>query len=157
MRICRIQRRLPGLDIRLRTRDPPRPLKCLPESIERKVDRDPHISGDEAVLIERAKDVEAVEKSDDGKKDEGEVRGVGLKGRSEGEGLAIDSLGFKRCVKADIGDRNRHPGEEGGDGDKVLKPCEDDVGARRAGHVGEERDRGGDGNAVIWDTPVHLI
>lgn len=112
MRICGIQRRLARLDIRLRTRDPSRPLEDLPESIEHKVDRDSHITRHEAVLVPRAKNVEAVEDSYYCEENEGKVRGVWLEGRFEDKGIAINALCVERVVESYVGNGNRHPGEE---------------------------------------------
>lgn len=136
MRIRRIQRRLSSVNIRLRARDPPRPLEDLPERIQHEVDGNPHVSGDETIHIKGPEDVEAVEDDDDGEEDEGEPCGVGLEGGPEDEGAAVDALGLEGGVEAEVGDRDGDPGEEGGDGAEVLEPCEDSGGARGARHVG---------------------
>lgn len=135
MLIRRVQRRLPSGDVRLRARDPLRPLEDFPESIQREVNRDTDVCSDEAVLIKGPKGVEAVEKSDDGEENQREPRGIWLEGGFEDQGVAVDALGLEGGVEADVGNGDGHPGEERGDGDEVLEPFEDDVGARGAGHV----------------------
>ena len=51
--------------------------------------------------------------------------------------------------EADVGDRDRHPGEEGGDGGEVLEPGEDGGGTGGGGHVGEESDGGGAEDGIV--------
>ena len=40
---------------------------------------------------------------------------------------------------------------------QVLEPQEDVVGAGGNGHVGEEREGGGDGDTVVWDTGLAAL
>ncbi|KAL8753502.1 MAG: hypothetical protein Q9184_005400 [Pyrenodesmia sp. 2 TL-2023] len=136
MRIRRVQRRLAGEDIRLRGWDPLRLLENFPERVQAEINWDAHIRRDEAIDVERVEDVEAVEDGDDGEEDEGEPGRVWLEGGAEGEGAAVDALGFEGGVEADVRDRDGHPGKEGGNGNEVLEPLENVGGAGGAGQVG---------------------
>ena len=101
--------------------------------------------------------MEPIEETDDTKKDEGEVRDIGLEGGSEGEGTTIDALGAQGGVEADVGDGDGHPGEEAGDGGEVLEPLEDVCGAGArggAGEVGEEGDGPGYEDAEVGHAAV---
>ena len=131
------------MEIRLRRVYPFRPLEELPEGIEQEVNGDTDISGDEIVDRERRKGIEAVEEKDQGEKDQGDPAEVGLKGRLEDERIAVDALRFECFVELDVRDRYADPGEEVGNGDKILEPGEGFCGsARAATEVGEEGDGG---------------
>lgn len=152
--ICRIQRRFTGMNIRLVRPDEFRPLEDLPERVKGEVDRDAHVSGDEPMDVEGTEGVEAVEQGDHAEEAEGEPGRVGLKGRSEDEGAAIDPLGLERGVEADVGGRDAHPGYEGGDCDDVLEPFEDDLCAGCARHVGQKGDGCSNADAKVRNTSV---
>lgn len=130
-------------------------LEHLPEDVEEEVNGDSDVIGDEVLVAEAAgPDIEAVEEDDDREehqRDPGEVR---LEGGLEDEGVAVNTLGLESSVEANVRNADGNPGEEGGNGGQVLEPGEDGVGAGRAGHVGEETDRGGDGNAPVGDTSL---
>lgn len=157
LRIRRIQRVLAGEDVGLLGTQPLGPLEDLPKGIEGEVDWDPHVRRDERIDVKGTEDVEAVEKGDHGEENEGEPRRVRLEGGAEDEGAAIHTLGLEGGVEFDVGDGDGHPGEEIGDGDEVLEPLEDDVGARGAGHVREEGYRSRDGDAVVRDPPLGAL
>ena len=116
----RIQRRLAGGDVRLRRRDPPRPLEDLPEQEQGEIDWDAYIGRDEVVHIKALRrageDVETVEQSDEGEEDEAEPCRVWLESRLEDEGVAVDTLSFERGVEFNVSDGDGHPSEEVGDG-----------------------------------------
>ena len=57
-------------------------------------------------------------------------------------------------MEADVGDQDRDPAEDLGDGDEVLEPSEDAGGTGGCGHVGEEGDGGCEEDAVIWYASV---
>ena len=125
MRIRRIQRGLAGCDIRLLRCQPLGPLEDFPECIQSKVDRDTNVGGDKIIHRPRAEYVKTVEEGDGGEEDEREPGSVGLEWRPEDESVAVDTLGLEGGVKFDVGDADRHPGEETGDGGQVLEPGED--------------------------------
>lgn len=108
MRIRRIQRRLPRLNIRLLRPHPPRPLHHLPNEKEGREDRNAGIGRDEIIQLKglggARERVEAVEEGDEGEEGEGEVRRVGLKGGFEDEGVARDALRVQGAVELDVGD-----------------------------------------------------
>lgn len=117
----------------------PRALENLPPEEKCKEDRNPNVRSDEVIDVEGvAEGVEAVEDDDDGEEGESAPGNVGLEGGSEHQGLAIDALGLEGLVELDVGDADRAPGEEAGDGGKVLEPFERFVGAGGGGrgHVG---------------------
>lgn len=153
----RIQRRLAGGDVRLRSRNPPRPLEDFPKQEQGEIDRYAHIGRDEVVQIKTlgraGEDVETIEQRDEGEEDEAEPCRVWLESRLEDEGVAVDTLRFECGVELDVGDGDGHPGEKIGNRGQVLEPGEDGGGAGRAGHVSQEGDGGGDEDAVVWDTP----
>lgn len=149
MRIRRIQRRLARCYVGLGRVHPLGPLEDLPEHVQEKVDRDANVVRDETIDVKRLEDVKPVEEGDheeEGKGKPGEVR---LERRFENEGVAVDALGFEGLVELDIGDADRHPGEEVGNGDEILEPGENDGRAGRAGKEGEERDGGGNHDTVV--------
>ena len=108
MRIRRIQRRLPRLNIRLNGPHPPRPLPHLPDQEQRCENRNTHVCGNEIIQFKlfrgRRESVEAVEEGDEDEEDEGEVSGVGLKGGFEDQGVAGYPLGGEGAVELDVGD-----------------------------------------------------
>lgn len=142
------------MDIRLVRAHEFRPLEDLPERVQGEIDGDADVSGDEPMDVERTEGVEPVEKGNHAEEAEGEPGRVGLTGRSEDEGAAIDPLGFERGVEADVGGGDAHPGDESGDCDDVLEPFEDDLGAGCARHVGQKGDGCSDGDAKVRDTSV---
>lgn len=157
MRIRRIQRGLPSLNVRLCRRHPPGALEEFPEKVQPKVDRDADISRYKVIDFEalgwRREDVEAVEEDDERKEDETGVGGVGLEGGFEDQGVPIDALGAEGVVEFEVGDRDGNPGEEVSDCGQVLEPLEDGAAAGGAGHVGQEGYKGSYYDAVIWDAP----
>ena len=140
MLIRLIQRRLSGRDIRLFTPHPSRPFIHFPKEEQRRVNHWRHIRRDEPARIESLRlareSIEPIEQRNSGKEDEAEPRNVGLKGGFEDEGGAGDVLSAERGIKADVGDRDGDPGEDLGDGGKVLEPGKDLCRAGGAGHVG---------------------
>ena len=132
-------------------------LEELPEEVEDGEDGDTDVVGDEVVDVPRAEDVEAVEKDDDGEEGEGRPRGVGLEGRLEDERVAVDALRLERGVEAHVRQADAAPREQAGDRRQVLEPGEDDVGTRRAGHVCEQGDGGGDANGPVGDTAAGKV
>lgn len=94
-------------------------------------------------------DGEAIEEDDNDEEHESDVGGVGLEAGLEDEvGVAVDILRNEGFSKAEVGDEDADPGEEGGDGCEGLEPVEDGGGARRDGHEGEEADTGSDEDAL---------
>lgn len=152
MRIRCIQRGLARRDIRLGGIHPLGPLEDLPEEVEQEVDGDADVVCDEVVDAEGLENVEADEEGDYGEEEEGEPGEVGLHRGFEDEGVAVDALGFEGLVELDVGDQDGHPGREVGKGDEVLEPDEDGRGAGGAGEEGEERDGGGNHDAVVRNT-----
>ena len=140
MRIRCIQCRLPSLNVCFSGLDPPRPLEDLPEQIQPAIYRYAHIGCDEVIVIEllclAGESVEAIEKKDNGEEAEGEPGGIGLEARFEDERIAADALSAQSAMKSDVRDWNGHPGQDCGDGGKILEPLKDDLGASRARHVG---------------------
>jgi hypothetical protein len=61
-------------------------------------------------------------------------------------GARMASVGF------DVGHTEGKPGEEGRDGRQVPETLNDDVGPGTAWHVRQQRQTGGDENAVRWNT-----
>ena len=57
-------------------------------------------------------------------------------------------------MEFDVGDADGHPGKEDGDCGQGLEPLKDFLGADGAGHVCQEGHGRGDGDAVVWDSPV---
>jgi hypothetical protein len=99
------------------------------------------------------KHVEAVEEDDHDEVDQGEPGSVWLEMTLEDKSVAVNPLGFEGLVELEIGNADRAPGEEGGNGSQVLEPCENNRWATRAdGKEGKEGDRGGDQDTPVWDT-----
>ena len=140
MRIRRIQCRLARLYIGFPAPDPSRPLDHLPHQKQRRENRHAHIRCDEIVQIERLRlareCVEPVQDHDHHEEEQREPGGVGLEGGFEDQGVTGDTLGAQGGVEADVGYRDGHPGEEGGDGCEILEPGEDGGCAGSGGHVG---------------------
>ena len=89
---------------------------------------DADVVGDEGLVIPFASDrVEPVEENDQAEEDAGGVAEVGLEGRFHWQGVAVDALSLASVVKADVGDANADPGEQGRDGGQVLEPGENFV------------------------------
>ena len=98
-------------------------------------------------------DVESVEDYDDGEEDDGEPRCVWLEVRAEHESVAINSLCLERLVELEVGDADRAPCEEGGNGGQVLEPCKDERWTTRGdGQVCEAGDEDREDDAPVWDT-----
>lgn len=120
MRIRCVQCRLPGLNICFFGLDPPRPLEDLPEQIQPAIYRYAHIGRDEVIVIEclcfTGKCVEAIEKRDHGEEAEREPSAVGLEAGFEDKCVAADALSAQSAMKFDVRERDRHPGQSGGDG-----------------------------------------
>lgn len=145
------------MDIRLVRPDDFRPLEDLPERVKGEIDGDAHVRGDEPMAVEWTEGVEPVEQGDHAEEAKGEPGRVGLKGRSEDEGAAIDPLGLERGVEADVGGRDAHPGDQSGDRDDILEPFEDDLRAGCARHVGQKGDGRRDGDAKVRNTSVVTV
>ena len=135
--------------------DPPCPLENLPEQIQPAIYRYTDVGRDEVVAIEflrlARKCVEATEQDNYRKETEAEPGGVRLEARFEDERVASDTLSAESAMELDVCDRDGHPGQDGGDGGKVLEPLKDGLGAGGARHEGQQRDGGGKADAIVWD------
>lgn len=139
MQVSRIQGRFTGVEVHVDRADEPGALDELPGEEEDEEDGDADVGGNEIVDAEgSAEGVEAVEDDDHGEEDKGGPGGVGLEGGLEHESVPVNPLGLEGFVELDVGDADTAPGEQPGDGGKVLEPCEDEVGAGGAGHVSQE-------------------
>jgi len=101
--------------------------------------------------VRRNKDVKTVEDDDHGEEDEGSPGEVGLEGRLEHQGVAVNTLCLERGVELDVGHADGAPGEERGDGGQVLEPIEDEswsTGSDR--QICQERDDGGEEHTPVW-------
>ncbi len=95
---------------------------------------------------------EAVEKDDEAKVDQGSPGQEWLHGALENESVAVNALGIEGLLEIDVGNADAAPGEELGNGDQVLEPGEDQVGARATAHVGEKTERRSNCDAPVWNT-----
>jgi len=96
-------------------------------------------------------DVEAVEDDDDGEEAQREPGRVRLELALEDERVAVDVLREQRLAEAQIRDADANPGEQLRDGDEVLEPEEHLLRAGRARQVRQQRDDGGQRDAVVGD------
>ena len=60
-------------------------------------------------------------------------------------------------MESDVCNTDTGPGEETGNGSEALEPFEGHVGSRRAAQVSQERDRGGDTDTPIRNTPATIL
>ncbi|EZF74120.1 hypothetical protein H105_04130, partial [Trichophyton soudanense CBS 452.61] len=148
---------LSGEDIRFGGRDPAGALENLPEDEEGEVEGDADVGGEEGLEAEGLEGVEAVEEDDDGEEDEGDPCEIGLEGRLEEEGVAVDALGLESGVEADVGDQHADPVEERGDGCQVLEPDEDLGRAGGGSHEGQEGDGCSDADGIDWHAPEDAV
>ena len=83
-----------------------------------------------------------------GERAPGEVR---LQRRLEDEvSVAVNALDEQGAAEAQVSDADAAPGEELGDGGQVDEPAKDIVvGASGHGHIGQQRDGSGQGDAVV--------
>ena len=116
------------------------PLEDLPEQVQREVNGDADVGGDEVVAQKGPESIKAVEHDDHGEEKEGEIGRIGLPGGAEDQRAAVHPLRFQRLVELDVCDGDVGPGEQVGDGDQPLEPAEHLRGARRAAHIGQQRD-----------------
>ena len=110
----------------------------------------------------RNEDLIAVGQVDNDEEDERDPCAPGLEGSSPGELLvAVNALGFARVLEAQICDADGSPIGEGADGEEVLEPIEDDIGAGGEGHVCQAHEEtvegdGDPGNAESVDASEEL-
>jgi len=104
---------------------PVRPLEDLPEQIQAEVNGDTDIIGDETLVIKPAcDDVEAVKEDDQAEEDQGRITSVGLEGGLECQFIPVDALCDQGLAELNVGNADRHPGEQSRDGGQVLEPLE---------------------------------
>lgn len=111
-------------------------LEHFPKEVERDVNGNADVGGDEFIAVPWLEDVEAVEDDDDEEEEEGTIGRPGLEGRSENKRATIDALRPERSVELDIRDTDADPGEEVGDCGQVLEPSEHLGRSRGATEVG---------------------
>ena len=128
-----IDGRLTRVDISLRRTDPPGSLQNLPEEEEAEIDGNTDVIGNEGLVIETSGNaVESVEQDDYREEDEGSICCVWLESGFVDEGIPVDSLCPHSLVESNIGNQDRGPREEGGDGGDILEPLESCVRPTRA-------------------------
>ena len=161
LRIRCVQCRLPSMYIGFFRLDPPCPLEHLPENIQRAIHWYTNVGCNEVVAIKllclARKCVEAIEENDYDEEAEGEPGAVRLEARFEDERIAANALSTQSLMKSYVCNRNGNPGQECCDCCKILKPLEDDLGTRGAGHVRQQGDGRGRADAIVWDTSVPQV
>jgi len=102
-------------------------------------------------------DGEAIEDDNNTEIDEGEPCRVWLPLGLEDECVAVDVLSDERGAEAKICNADGDPGEELSDCYEILEPQENVVGSGRDGHIRQERENGGNGNAVDGNTRLAAL
>ena len=98
-------------------------LEDSPEEVQTEIDGDTDVIGDECLIIPFSGNrVETVEKDDQAEENQGRRAEIWLEGRSEGQGLAIDTLCLEGIVEAEVRSVDADPSEKSGDGGQVLEP-----------------------------------
>jgi hypothetical protein len=131
---------LSGPDVGLGGLDKLGALENLPESVQSKVNWNVDISGQEISRrpLSLDEDTETVEDNDDAEVNKSKVRSVWLPLGLEHQGVAINTLRDERSAESEVCNSDGHPCKELSNGDEILEPQEDVVGASADTHVGKK-------------------
>lgn len=124
---------LASVDISLRRIDPSGSLEELPEEEEAEIDGNTNVIGDKGLIGETSGNaVETVQQDDYREEDDTGPCCVWLEFGFENEGVSVDSLCPQSLMESKVGNQDRNPREESGDGGQILEPLENCVGTTRA-------------------------
>lgn len=131
-----VQCGLTGEQVHLRRRVNFGALEDFPKQVEREINGNTDVGGDEVIAGPWLEDVETVEDDDDGEEEKSSVGCVRLKGRFENKRVTVYTLCFEGFVELNVRYTYADPGEEVGDRGQILEPLEHDGRSGGATEVG---------------------